>query len=93
MIRESSKEARFTSLELSYIRFLDGLLERGAMSEDQGMALLSSELAQRPNGTALLPVSSGLFRTITSQLRRGCRHIAIWTDELGRRYITADPPP
>lgn len=87
------KEARFTALELGYIRFLDGLIQRGGMTEEEGVELLSFELSERADSSVLLPISKGLLRTVTSQIRRGCRRIAVWTDEVGKRYVTADPPP
>ena len=92
-VKGRRQEARFSSLELIYIRFLHRLIQRGAMTEEQGVCLLSSELALRSDSSALLPISVGFFRTITSQIGRGCRRIAVWTDDVGKRYITADPPP
>ena len=87
-----SKAVRLTALELAHIRFLDRLIERAHLTEDQGVALLSKELSQRPDGEALLPIGKGFLRTVTSQVRRGCRRLTIWTDEVGKRYISADPP-
>jgi hypothetical protein len=93
MSSKGGGSVRLSSLDLAHVRFLDRLIERRAMTEDQGVALLSQELGRRPGSKDLLPISSGLLRTIASQVRRGCRRITIWTDEVGKRYVTADPPP
>ena len=91
-MQEGPRSARLTSLEMAHIRFLDRLIVRGAMTEDQGITLISQELSQRPDSQALLPISRGFLRTVAAQLRRGYRRLTIWTDEVGKRYVTADPP-
>lgn len=91
-MEERSRAARLTALEMAHIRFLDRLIVRGAMTEDQGISLLSEEFSTRPDSEALLPISRGFLRTVATQLRRGCRRLTIWTDEVGKRYVTADPP-
>ena len=87
---ERPQAARLTSLEMAHIRFLDRLIQREALTEDQGISLLSEEFSQRPDSEALLPISRGFLRTVATQLRRGCRRLTIWTDDVGKRYVTAD---
>ena len=80
-------------LILCHIEFVDDLLNVDCISQSQAIELLDLGLRHIPSEvkTVLLPLNREIFQAIALQLREGLRHIAVFTDEAGRRFVAASP--
>jgi hypothetical protein len=80
-------------LILCHIEFVDDLLKVKCISQSQAMELLDLSLRHIPSEVkaVLLPLNREIFQAIALPLREGLRHIAVFTDEDGKRFVAASP--